>query len=115
MSMKWKVYAIILVAVAIAGYNGYLSHKSTTKIDLLLANVEALAGNFEWDGTDWTSDEQWYNDTPFTSDWTPSLADCTVTYGVNGVLVYEVTVHGKKVVCSAGSGNCVNGSTCTAG
>lgn len=113
--MKRKVYVIILIAIAMMSYNAYLSQKSTIMSDLLLVNVEALANDFEWDGDKWDSDDHWYNDTWGTSKWTPTLVECTVTYGVDAGLVYLVTVSGKKIVCSTGSGNCINGTSCSAG
>lgn len=44
--MKKKIFAILIVAVVavFAGYNVYQSQKGEMMSDLMLANVEALAG-----------------------------------------------------------------------
>lgn len=116
--MKKKLLGIMAVAAVaiVAGYNVYISQAGNTLSELALSNVEALARDFEWDGDNWTSDDQWYNDIPGTSSWTPTLVDCTVTTGIDicGIIIQE-TVSGKKVVCTTGSGNCSNGSPCSAG
>ncbi|MBP1616099.1 MAG: hypothetical protein H6Q13_3547 [Bacteroidetes bacterium] len=113
--MKKKILlSMVVVAIAVfASYNVYISNHSTMLSDLALANVEALAKDFEWDGTDWTTDSQWYNS--IGSHWTPTLVACTETYGFDYGIVALITINGKMVVCSAGSGNCRNGSGCTAG
>lgn len=109
--MGKKFYTAMLVVAVVASYNVYSSVKSDTMSKLLLSNVEALA--FEFDGDNWDSNEHWYNN--YGSAWTPILVNCTVTYGVDMGLTYLVTVEGKKVVCATGSGNCFDGSSCSAG
>ena len=44
---------------------------------------------------------------------TPVLTDCVITSGIDAGIVITEQVSGKKVVCGDGSGNCVNGSSCT--
>jgi len=113
--MKKKILKVALVATFafFAGYGVYKSQKSTDLSTLALDNVEALAKNFEWDGNNWDTDGHWYNS--FGSNWTPTLVDCTVTEGVDYVVVHLTSYEGKMVVCSSGSGNCGIGSPCTAG
>lgn len=113
--MKRKTYLIIIVVAAIVCGNIYFSSRSTPMSNLLLANVEALATNFEWEGTKWDTNHHDYNDIWGTSKWTPTLIECTVTYGINAGLVYEISNLGHKVVCTTGSGNCVDGTGCSAG
>lgn len=114
--MKRKIYFLILIVSVVICCNVYFSHKNSVMSDFLLVNVEALAGDFEWDGTDWTDDEQWYNDTWGTSKWRPVLTECTVTTGVNiGIIESTETFSGHKVMCGTGSGNCVSGSLCNVG
>ena len=44
--MKKKIFAILIIAIVavFAGYNAYQSQKGEMMSDLMLANVEALAG-----------------------------------------------------------------------
>lgn len=113
--MKRKLSVILILVMAIACGNIYLSSRTTVMSKLMLSNVEALASNFEWDGDSWDSDYHGYNDIWGTSKWTPTLIECTVTYGINSGIVYEVTNKGHKVECTTGYGNCVDGTGCSAG
>lgn len=121
MKRKFIYLNIYVIVVAIfAGYNVYLSQANPTISDMALANVEALANEgefneggsgFRWDGADWDTDEHWYNSR--FGDWCPVLTDCVITSGIDAGIVITEQVSGKKVVCGDGSGNCVNGSSCT--
>lgn len=104
----------VAVIMLIAGYNVYRSQKSDIMSKLLLSNVEAIADGFEFDGTLWDTEHHSYNDIWGTSDWKPVVARCSVTYGVDFGLKYEVTVDGEKVVCGNGNGNCIDGTSCVA-
>lgn len=112
----------VIVVAVFAGYNVYLSQTNPAISDVVLANVEALANEgesgggesgFRWDGTDWDTDEHWYNS--LGSGWCPVLVDCVITSGIDMGIVITEQVSGKKVVCAYGPGNCFDGSSCSVG
>lgn len=109
MGKKFFASMIAVVIATFAGYNVYTSQQTGTLSDLALANVEALA--FEFDGTNWDKNDHWYNGAG--GKWTPVLVDCTVTIGVDCFFVHTTTISGQMVVCSTGSGNCLDGTPCT--
>lgn len=50
---KFVKLAFVAAFAAIAGYGVYMSQKSEVMSDLMLANVEALAGGGEYDSNIW--------------------------------------------------------------
>jgi len=105
--MKKKFFgALVVVVIAVGAMINVNLNKVSNKGDLAMANVEALA--FEFDGTQWnTTDTHLIG-----SHWCPELRSCTVTYGVDAGVVYTTTYTGQGVACVNGNGNCFNGTGC---
>jgi hypothetical protein len=94
-----------LMIAAVAAWNLGFNTPSGNLSDISLANVEALASEFYWDGKMWNdSDTHWLG-----SNWMPVKTTCRLQYGIG----YVVEVDGYKVTCNHGNGNCFIESRCT--
>lgn len=106
--MRKKMFAIMIIAVVVvsAGYNIYHTQKVVSLSDLALANVEALAGDYEigFPGTNWKAYK----------------IDCTITKtnhigiscGIEFGCSHEVSYTVTKDVCGKGSGYCFSSAGC---
>jgi hypothetical protein len=123
---KMKTIKIILLSTAalalltVIGVNIHLNKIVSSKdSDVTLKNIEALSGEFDFNGQSWDDDHHWYN--ILGQKWTPTVETCVVINEavpiyVDGVLVgYGLGKTGSKVECSEGDGNCWNGTSCILG
>ncbi|GHT61468.1 hypothetical protein AGMMS50239_12430 [Bacteroidia bacterium] len=125
--------AALLAIAAGAVFNVNLNSQSNKLSAVSLANVEALAG-FEFNGTDWDTDDHWYNN--IGSNWKPVLIACTASSGSSTFTVSTggsanilgtglswngmsytynggtTSYNGAQVQCQGGSGNCYSGTSC---
>jgi len=106
-----KFLFIVIILCIISGINICVNINSAKEnSDLLLENINAIAygESFEWDGTEWNTDDgHWLG-----KNWKPVLIECTVTSSYPPFFE-ETTYKGKMVTCNSGDGNCIKGSPCT--
>lgn len=107
--MKKKIFgsiSVLVIAIAVT-FNVHLNMNKTNNASVLaLANVEALASEFNWDGKSWNNTDEHI----FGTHWMPVLTTCQIQFGVPP---YVVIVDGHKVTCNYGKGNCLMASGCT--
>ena len=106
--MNKKYFSTLIVAVVamFAGYNMYQSQRTVTMSDLILANIEALAEDYEI-GTPGTN-------------WKTYSTECTITRCITagiscGVLLtcsHQVSYDVIKDFCGKGSGACLSSAGC---
>jgi hypothetical protein len=117
---KFKIILLSTAALAlltVIGVNIHLNKIVSSKdSDVTLKNIEALSGEFEFNGTTWNTDDTH----SIGSNWCPRQHDCTgtttsgwsfgdiITIGGSSSSTYE----GEQVSCVHGDGNCWNGTSC---
>jgi hypothetical protein len=118
--MKKKILGgiAVLAIVVVAVINVNLGAKSNDLSDLSLANVEALA--YEFNNQNWDFNSHWYN--TLGGSWTPTYHSCTYSINTGGSVGISggsvswggstTTYSGHMVTCTNGNGNCVNGTGC---
>lgn len=101
--MRRKIFAVLVVAVgvAFAGYNMVkLQNEGKALSDLVLANMEALASDTEYEigspGTNWKT----------------YRIQCTKTVGVDYVVTITKTYTYWTDACGKGSGTCLSPAGC---
>lgn len=100
--MRKKLFAALVVAagVAFAGYNMVQSQNEKNSLsDLLMANVEALAG-----------DE--YEIGPIGTNWKTYRVQCTRTTGIDYIIVITETYTYWTDACGKGTGICLSPAGC---
>ena len=98
-----KIMRVAFVAAfaAIAGYGIYTNQKVDTMSDLMLANVEALAGSNEG-----------YVIGPIGTNWKTYRITCVRTVGFDYIIVDTTTTTYEADVCGKGSGTCLSPAGC---
>ncbi|WP_305533229.1 NVEALA domain-containing protein [uncultured Bacteroides sp.] len=98
-----KIFKIALVAAvaAVAGYGVYANQNEKAMSDLMLANVEALAGSNEG-----------YVIGPIGTNWKTYRITCVRTVGFDYIIVDTTTTTYEADVCGKGSGTCLSPAGC---
>jgi hypothetical protein len=125
-----KTFRLILLSTAalalltVTGVNIHLNKIVSSKdSDVTLKNIEALSGEFDFNGQSWNTDDTH----TFGSNWYPSLHDChhssTTGWDFNPS-IFGISLgswahssgtdeyDGEQISCIGGNGDCWNGTSC---
>ena len=106
MKKKILIGFAALAITALAALNVNFNLQKSELLGMSLANVEALAVEFKWDGKTWNDTDEH----SVGSKWMPVKTTCKTQIGM---APYIVIVDGHKVTCNNGNGNCLVASSCT--